>query len=307
MCGIAGYTTTKASNYRLKIATAIMAKNMEERGGHSWGYMTENGIASKGLGSIDLGMRIPERMPSSLALHTRYGTTGKNTVDNAHPFHVTGTRGVVVGVHNGIINNHADLNRRYIRNCAVDSQHIFQHIADGISLDDLEGYGAIVYTLNGDWFIGRFNDGEMSVAMTTAGILYASTKDAVMQAASYADVAITKWLKVSNNNVYKLTTAGLTKAYRIDAGRTTRKWNDKQDPFDLLSDRSWLRPSTGGDDYRLQDCDHCGDYVEDVYELAKDFVCATCYYDATNKIPAGYVDPMERSAYSFATKSQVSA
>lgn len=297
MCGIAGYKTKDAGSYKFKVAVAIMATRMEERGGHSWGYMTD-ATTGRGLGSIDLGLKIPRKMPLSFALHTRYGTTGARTVENAHPFTVTGSQGVVVGVHNGIISNHADLNQRYNRACVVDSQHIFHHIANGIKLDDLQGYGAIVYTLNGEWYIGRFNDGEMKVAMTPVGIFYASTKEAVVQAVSYADVTVSKWLKVSNNTVYKLTADGLTKVYRVNAGATTRKWNDKQDDTELYG-RDWWKTTDRPSNF-LQDCDACGDMADDVFELDEQFVCAECYVAQTGAVPNGYIDDVERSAYSYA-------
>lgn len=300
MCGIAGYITKDSGSYKFKVATAILAKNMEERGGHSWGYMTDT-TTTKGVGSIDFGLRIPRKMPLSFALHTRYATTGAKTVENAHPFTVSGSLGVVVGVHNGIISNHVDLNRQYQRACVVDSQHIFHHLANGVSLDDLQGYGAIVYTLNGVWHIGRFNDGDMKVAMTASGIFYASTKDAVEQAVSYADLTIIKWLKVSNNTVYRLTADGLTKAYRIKAEGTRQRWNDAL-VDETTYGRDWWKQATQSTSSGkfAQECDYCGGYEDDVYELDNLFVCAECYCSQTGEVPAGYVDEFERSAYSYA-------
>jgi asparagine synthetase B (glutamine-hydrolysing) len=292
MCGIAGYITTTPTSHKLKIATAIMAIHMDERGGHSWGWMSET-HTQRGLGSINTGLRIAAKMPRGLALHTRYATTGARTIDNAHPFTAHGSRGTVTGVHNGIISNHHELNAMHKRECAVDSQHIFQNLADGRNLDELEGYGAIVYVLNGEWFIGRFNDGDMKVALTDAGIFFASTKAAVTQAASYADATISKWLKVRDNTVYRLTASGLAKAYKVEAQTTTRRWNDKFDSYSAGTPD----PS---DDAWPQRCDYCQQQVKNVYDLDRSWICADCYFEMTDRIPAGYSDVMDDPrAYSF--------
>jgi len=142
MCGIAGYITNKKTDYRHAVAAAILAKHMDERGGHSWGAMDATQTIH-GLGAISLGLTITARMPQHFALHTRYATTGARVVENSHPFTLNGPSGEVVGMHNGIISNHAELNRDNKRAMVVDSQHIFANIADGRSLNNLEGYGAI--------------------------------------------------------------------------------------------------------------------------------------------------------------------
>jgi asparagine synthetase B (glutamine-hydrolysing) len=303
MCGIAGYRTTNAGSYKFKVATAILATKMEDRGGHSWGYMTD-ATSGHGLGSIDKGLRIPSRMPLAFALHTRYGTTGERSLANSHPFTVTGSAGTVVGVHNGIISNHRELNAKHARACAVDSQHIFEHIANGLPLNDLAGYGAIVYTLAGEWYIGRFNNGEMKVAVTPEGIFYASTRDAVAQAASYADLTITKWLKVANNTVYKLTTGGLVKSHRLNVAETSLRWDD-----DLLGRSSgaaddvlgrW-RSHASNDAPEDSWCDSCYAPTRDLYAYDGMEICAGCFFLETDQTPPGYIDDLERSAYAYAS------
>lgn len=301
MCGIAGYLTSTFIDSRHKVALAILAKNMEARGGHSWGTMTARGADVRGLGSIDAGLRIPAKLPTAFALHTRYGTQGARTLENAHPFTIAGALGTVVGIHNGIISNHGILNQRHARACAVDSQHIFHHIANGIPFDDLEGYGTIVYTFKGEWFIGRFNDGEIAVAETDAGIFYASTKAAVLEAISYSNLTFVKWLKVRNNTVYRLTIKGLRKAYTVTVGSTTRRWNDRDDVLDWYVRRDDTLGDVDGnradDEPLMQECDLCMDYVDDLWECGKgQFACASCYFETTGAIPYGYNERME-SAY----------
>jgi hypothetical protein len=261
-------------------------------------------------------MAVLPTMPQSFALHTRYGTTGQNTLENAHPFTISGELGVVVGIHNGIISNHAELNKTHKRNCTVDSQHIFHAIANGQTLNDLQGYGAIVYSLNGTWYIGRFNEGEMSAAITDAGIVFASTKTAVQEALSLAGITVIKWLNIRNNSVYTVTPTGIRKAYKIAATGTTRRWNDvlKADPYEFefshyKDDYIWAddkvatrKRTTKSPDLVCELCD--ADVLRgDLYELDKQFVCAECYAAITDRLPYGYIeDSLECSSYSFATR-----
>ena len=311
MCGIAGYITNKKTNYRHAVAVAVMAKHMEERGGHSWGAMDSNRVI-RGLGSINLGLQLTSHMPQQMALHTRYATTGARVVENSHPFTLSGPCGEVVGMHNGIISNHAVLNRDQKRALVVDSQHIFANIAEGRGLNNLEGYGAIVYRLNGEWFIGRFNDGDMRAVITSHGVFFASTKDAIMEALSYAGVEIQQWLKVRDNNVYRLTHEGLNKAYKVDAMGTRFKWDDAITQYYQLQRPATARPVTpqataatserapqhaidsaaANDlerDYENPQCDYCGAYDCPLYVYdRKDAICGDCYYEIANEVPAGF-------------------
>jgi asparagine synthetase B (glutamine-hydrolysing) len=293
MCGIAGYITNGKTDYRHAVAVAILAKHMDERGGHSWGAMDSQQVIH-GLGSINLGLTVNGRMPQHFALHTRYGTTGARVVENSHPFTLDGAAGQVVGMHNGIISNHAQLNRDLKRSLVVDSQHIFANVADGRTLDELEGYGAVVYRVNGDWFIGRFNDGDMKVAMTSAGLFFASTKDALMEALSFAGLTVQKWIKVKDNTFYRLTAFGLTKAYKVDVTGTRFRWND-----DLVA-RSYSpvsssftaavaeQEATPAPMDNNEGCDYCNSYGVDLYLFNRDAVCADCYYEVTNEVPVGF-------------------
>jgi predicted glutamine amidotransferase len=309
MCGIAGYITDGKTDYRHQIATAVMAKHMAERGGHAWGWFSAT-HTQHGLGHITQGMAVQPIAPQSFALHTRYGTTGKNTLANAHPFTIAGTLGTVVGIHNGIISNHAELNATHKRNCAVDSQHIFHAVANGQTLNDLEGYGAIVYSLNGVWHIGRFNEGEMSAALTDAGVFFASTKTAVSEALSLAGITVIKWLNIRNNSVYVLTAAGIKKVYKVAATGTRKRWDDalKGSSFSSFDDdlrwTDYYVPTRKRHKDSALTCELClADTRGDLYELDDQFVCAECFAAITDKLPSGYVeDAMECSSYSFATR-----
>lgn len=227
MCGIAGYFSNgkKGNDVAIMVATTIMAREMESRGNHSWGS-TDGETIARHVGPISKTFSVPQRIPRNFALHTRYATTGKVKQTNSHPFAIGGKE-LVIGMHNGIISNHDSLNRAYKRSYRVDSQHIFGHIAEGLPLDDLDGYGTIVYRAGSEWYIGSFNGGELAVAQTRAGIFFASTHralDTALVAAGLADGA--RDIITSDNAIYRLTESGLKVAYRVHVGETSYKWDD---------------------------------------------------------------------------------
>lgn len=224
MCGIAGYLAVEnADQSQLKLAAAILGIEMQSRGGQSWGTVDDDLQIVKGLGPISGGITLPLVMPPVYVLHTRFGTHGGNTIENAHPF----TQGRVVGVHNGVIGNHFELNRKYHRGFAVDSQHIFQHINEGLmDLSDLEGYGAIVYNFEGSWFAGTFNRGQLEIANTPVGKIFASTSKAVESACRFAGIEILSWDLIPDNSIYELQPTEAFKRFDLRPGTTRAKWED---------------------------------------------------------------------------------
>jgi len=127
------------SKEQREILAVMLSAQNDTRGGNSWGVFDPDAEhVIKGLGDIVKHWKsLFER--DRVMCHTRLATTGDISVENAHPFVVKN----LVGAHNGVISNHEWLNTRYGRKCDVDSEHIFQHLADGLDLDDIDGYGAI--------------------------------------------------------------------------------------------------------------------------------------------------------------------
>ncbi len=255
MCGISGFFSLGAPRTsQTAVALAVLAHGIEERGEQSWGC-TDGESVLRSVGKISKNFSVPEVIPESFAMHTRYATTGKIKEDNSHPFVIRENgRPIVVGMHNGIISNHAEMNSKYARKYRVDSQHIFGHIANDLPLTELSGYGTIVYKKDDSWYIGTFNGGELAVSRTKLGLFFASTVHtldrALMAAGLYKDA---EDLNLEDDVIYKVTDKGLVVDHRLNVQYTFKRWDDGK--------KSALSTDFEVDWNRSGDCKECGDML----------------------------------------------
>jgi glucosamine--fructose-6-phosphate aminotransferase (isomerizing) len=158
MCGVFGYVGRESD-----VGGTVLAalKTLEYRGYDSWGLAVaapDGLVVDKDIGRIN-GQRRDYPVSSLGFGHTRWATHGGVTVANAHP-HVDCTRRIAV-VHNGIIENHAQLRagleargHRLVSetDSEVVSHLVEERIASGEPLgaavarvfEVLDGYNAVV-------------------------------------------------------------------------------------------------------------------------------------------------------------------
>lgn len=184
MCGIFGWQFRP--NYRppfwkrALLANALGRENLS-RGKDSWGwYLMDTHEIAKGVG--EMTGHTHHAAPQFCAFgHTRHGTVGAKTYDNAHPF----TIGNIIGAHNGGIASHDSLNSKRkeagLPEFEVDSMHLIDAISRGLSTaGDLTGWGAV------EWVnmkepktirLAKINfGGDLSVAQCPEGIIWSSSE-----------------------------------------------------------------------------------------------------------------------------------
>lgn len=190
MCGLFGAASNTPIKRLDQVITQLAIYN-EDRGKQSWGVFDGKKLA-KGVGPISRNLwRIPRADRGLLLGHTRAATVGDVTQANAHPFEFTSAdnKCTVVGAHNGHVANHEELNKKYNTELQVDSMHIFWHIANGVPMGDIEGYGAITFVKDGVLYLGRFNGGQLAVAqIEKAGLIWSSDESALSKALEGANL-----------------------------------------------------------------------------------------------------------------------
>lgn len=199
MCGLFGYILKKPAGTRLAV---LLAHYADQRGGQAWGYQhPTSGAVTKGLKRI---MRHSKHLAqlSQVMAHTRLATQGANVVDNAHPF----TFDAITLAHNGQIFNGSP---KY----TVDSMELADRVANGMALDDLEGYGVITWTNKAErgkiYLCKMTESGSIAVAKTVRGTVYASEKSAVASACEAAELKIKHFYQIDVGTVYFLDGSGV--------------------------------------------------------------------------------------------------
>lgn len=154
MCGVAGFTNVFNNQQRAKLARQLGIA-IDTRGGHAAGFLA---VSSRGLryGRTTETFEDASRPfldqaaagPVATMLHARFATCGADVAAHAHPFAIRREGEIkLFGMHNGTFNNHEAVGKKRGRKTDVDSEELFQLLADGDydGVRELSGYGTAVW------------------------------------------------------------------------------------------------------------------------------------------------------------------
>ena len=207
MCGIAGASRITPVTQRM---LGYMMWDMESRGKDSWGATNGEAII-KHLGPITNTWYSEVDTWAGWErgiFHTRAASTGAVTLENQHPFIIEREGRVIVGIHNGVIVNHEQLNHRYNRSFDCDSPHVFMAIAGFSPTTEIYGYGNLAWYVRTagvtpELHLAKFNGDNLFVAcMDTGEVVFCSMKESIVRAAGFAGTKVDTFINVQGDMEY---------------------------------------------------------------------------------------------------------
>lgn len=244
MCGIFGMNMPDATLPERLVVLSVLASNMDRRGDQSWGavaWAEDKALVRKCVGSITGASVMPLAQWGNVMGHTRLATTGAVSARNAHPFAIAG----VLGVHNGMVDNHRALGATWASDHECDSEIIFHGIARQ-ETHAVSAYGAVAFLryagrpdfegktgarsiqrhvrlVDNRPHLARFNDGQLSAARVyrgdvALGIVYASTWAAVAEACAMSGLRAEEY-KIAQGRLYRIESGELWDAGKFKIGR----------------------------------------------------------------------------------------
>lgn len=232
MCGLSGYIGLDIAAEDKLMLILGLGDGIDGRGGHSCGYASVT-FSDKAGESDDVKyarkkgtwirarMRFVEGAAGDICLmHARYATCGsREDPMNAHPFAIRrGGRVVMWGAHNGMVPDafkSAKLNNRDIN---VDSQEIFELLADKNyeGIRDMAGYGVVTWIdtdHRGYVNLCRLSQhSDICVVSVKGGVVWGSTWKIVREALKVADLEVDREFKIDEiGRVYRIRADGVFK------------------------------------------------------------------------------------------------
>lgn len=228
MCGLSGYIGLPADKQTRLMLVMGLADGIDNRGGHACGYVSiaEDGdlryARKKGVW-VRARLRFMEGAAGDICLmHARYATCGnRDSADNAHPFAIRRNGRIVMwGAHNGMVPDAWESAKRNDRKIEVDSQEIFELLADGDyeGIQSMGGYGVVTW-IDAD-HREHINLARLSshseivvVGIKGGGVVWASTKKILDEALKFADLEADQEFKIDEiGRVYRITPTGVYKS-----------------------------------------------------------------------------------------------
>lgn len=217
MCGISGFNSIPFNNRLL--LTIGLSSGIDDRGGDAAGFVS---VSKEGFRyarrrgewrNANARFVKAAAMGDLCMMHARYATCGNDSVQDAHPFAIKRNGKVKLwGAHNGMIYDaweSANQNNRFI---SVDSQEVFELLADNdiSGIQNLSGYGVISWINSANPHsvnIARLSENsDLCVAsLEEGGIVWASTWKILSKALDIAELHAKSVYELEIGNVYEIT------------------------------------------------------------------------------------------------------
>jgi hypothetical protein len=282
MCGIAGYVCKDKYEPKLDVAFPLMGLFMEDRGNQSWGW-TDGRTIIKNVGQLQESWTPTYTGSMQAALHTRYATTGAINSENSHPWDFGDG---FIGMHNGVIDNDWELILEHnLPRYNVDSQLLLHYIKHRMDLSEIEGYGAVAFFRDGKLWLGRFRGGDLSIARTEFGVVFASTEWAIDNAMQMAGLPKAVHYQVDQGALYFIEDGQLfISDEKLDVGerKKTTTWQQGNVAPGAVQNYKVIGSTThgNGDDLTLNreatNCAWCATGSRDLFDTPEGALCEGC-------------------------------
>jgi hypothetical protein len=218
MCGLAGHIGI-ADNSRRFYLTLALARGIDTRGGDAAGFLTVNRSGVKRSRVACEWKRAGHKFLQAAAagstvcmMHARYATCGiRESSSHAHPFEIERNgKAVLWGAHNGTVPGAWASARRNDRSIEVDSQEIFELIADEnySGIRETRGYGMATWVESRNpnivkmCMLSDYAD-ICAVAIKGGGVAWASTSHILDRALSFAKLDLDEIVEFEPGRIYE--------------------------------------------------------------------------------------------------------